>query len=76
MNRFKHELLCQNCDREHPVWYAPNRLWDEVVKDPDAHALCPTCFWSMAEDAGYKSIWFFGPDAYLTQEVKDEFIKR
>jgi hypothetical protein len=45
------ELLCQFCDREYVVWFAPNDLWNRVVGDR-ASFLCPTCFTVAADEAG------------------------
>lgn len=45
------ELLCQLCSRECPVWYAPNEMWNAVVRD-EHHFLCPTCFTRLAAQRG------------------------
>lgn len=47
------ELLCQRCHREHPVWFAPNDLWNAVAKEGE-HFMCPTCFVVVAEARGIK----------------------
>jgi hypothetical protein len=50
------ELLCQVCNREYPVWFAPNELWNAVVRLSDGSDrwpfLCPTCFGMKAVEAG------------------------
>lgn len=49
------ELLCMICGKEHPVWYAPNDLWNRVIRrdGSDEHPfLCPTCFTVLAEERG------------------------
>jgi hypothetical protein len=46
------ELLCQNCDRGYPVWFAPDELWNKVARE-DEHFLCPTCFAVLAEARGF-----------------------
>lgn len=50
------ELLCMICGAEHPVWFAPNDLWNAVVRQPDGSEewpfLCPTCFARMTEEKG------------------------
>ncbi len=42
------ELLCEDCDHEYVVWFAPNDLWNRVVRakyaDRSEPFLCPTCF--------------------------------
>lgn len=50
------ELLCMICDHEYPVWFAPNDLWNRVVRRPDGSDewpfLCPTCFANLAVERG------------------------
>ena len=48
------ELLCQRCDSEYPVWYAPNELWNQVQRDGE-HFFCPTCFAVLAEERGIET---------------------
>lgn len=52
------ELLCQICDREYPVWFAPNKLWNAVMRNSDGtdkfQFVCPLCFALEAERAGIK----------------------
>jgi hypothetical protein len=44
------------CDRDYPVWFAPNDLWNRVVRLPDGSDrwpfLCPTCFGMKAVEVG------------------------
>lgn len=47
----KRELLCEICNRDYKVWFAPNALWNEVVRD-QFNFLCPTCFTNMAAAHG------------------------
>lgn len=50
------EGLCQVCDRDYPVWFAPNPLWNRVMRDGvrakgDMYAfICPTCFANIADE--------------------------
>ena len=42
------ELHCEDCQRDYVVWFAPNELWNRVVRSkylatPEPF-LCPTCF--------------------------------
>ena len=50
------ELLCMICDRDYPVWYAPDDLWNPVMRLPDGSDrwpfVCPTCFTLEATKAG------------------------
>lgn len=55
------ELLCMVCGVEHPVWYAPNDIWNAVMRWPDGREasekipfICPTCFVIEAERRGIK----------------------
>jgi hypothetical protein len=48
------ELLCQRCNQEYPVWYAPNELWN-LVQQEDEHFFCPTCFAILAEERGIRT---------------------
>lgn len=53
------ELLCMLCDADYPVWFAPNDLWNAVVRLPDGSDkwpfLCPTCFAKQASGRGIDS---------------------
>lgn len=59
----KRELLCEICDRDYPVWYAPNPLWNKVMRAPDGREaservsfVCPTCFTMEARRKGIKGV--------------------
>ena len=55
------ELLCMICGKEHPVWFAPNDLWNRVMRREDGSDLypfvCPTCFAVEAERQGYATMF-------------------
>lgn len=55
------EGLCMECGKEHPVWFADNELWNEVVRRPDGSDrwpfLCPTCFTVKSVEAGVDPIF-------------------
>lgn len=56
---FLRELLCQQCGRDYPVWFAPNELWNAAIRVGE-HFLCPTCFALLAEQreaVGPHAIW-------------------
>lgn len=56
----KRELLCEMCDREYKVWFAPNELWNAVMRQPDKHEwsfVCPTCFTLVADERGVKPVF-------------------
>jgi hypothetical protein len=42
------ELVCERCGRQHPVWFAPNEIWNRVIRSE--HFLCPTCFVVLADE--------------------------
>lgn len=50
------EGRCQLCNRDYPVWFAPNPLWNKVMRDPikgDKYQfLCLDCFALEAEKQG------------------------
>ena len=48
------ELLCQRCNQEYPVWFAPNDLWNQVQRAGE-HFFCLTCFAVLAEERGVKT---------------------
>lgn len=56
------ELLCMICNRDYPVWCAPNDLWNRVVRLPDGsdrwQFLCPNCFAVKAEECGAASMFW------------------
>ncbi len=56
-NKAKRELLCQECNREYPVWYAENSLWNLLVQhDYNIQFLCPTCFANLIQKISKKKI--------------------
>lgn len=46
--RAPRELLCMVCGSEYPVWFAPNDVWNPVMRRADGSDevpfICPTCF--------------------------------
>lgn len=50
------EDTCQLCGLPNPVWFAPNELWNKVMRDPDEgdkyQFICPRCFAFEAEAVG------------------------
>lgn len=63
------ELHCEDCDRDYPVWCAPNVLWNKVVRAPSEAAgivepfLCLTCFALRAERSGIvPTAWVVRPE--------------
>lgn len=66
------ELLCEKCGHEHPVWFAPNAVWNAVIRGGDPGAsdefsfLCPTCFIVLAEERGMRPTgWMVAPEGEL-----------
>lgn len=59
------ELLCMVCDRDYPTWYAPNWLWNKVMRLPDGSDrfpfVCPTCFALKAIQAGVDVVFELRP---------------
>jgi len=59
------ELLCMLCGCDYSVWYAPNPLWNKVMRHPDGreasekyHFVCPNCFIKQAEAiGGTPTVW-------------------
>ena len=58
------EEFCDDCGGKNVVWYAPNSLWNEVVRrvetGPDP-MLCPRCFALRVQASGRDVIWKFEP---------------
>lgn len=52
------EGLCMKCNQEYPVWFAPNELWNPVMRNADGSDrypfICPTCFAMEAELRGIR----------------------
>jgi hypothetical protein len=62
------ELLCQRCNQEYPVWYAPNELWNAVQREGE-HFFCLTCFAVVAEERGVVTVsWILRPQKTITTE--------
>lgn len=59
-DELKREGLCELCERIYGAWYAPNEMWNRVVKD-DFHFLCPTCFTMLADARGFHGVFAVGP---------------
>lgn len=58
------ELLCQICSREYCGWFAPNDLWNKVMRHPDGREasekysfVCASCFMKQAEALGL-NMWY------------------
>lgn len=55
------EGICDICGTEYPTWYAPNDLWNPVMRRPDGSDVhdfvCPTCFAVWAERAGVATMF-------------------
>lgn len=55
------ELICERCDKDYPIWYADNDIWNKVIRDEVAgdcfDFLCPTCFIIRASMKGITPIW-------------------
>lgn len=64
----RRELLCEDCNREYVVWYAPNEVWNKVMRPqgstPNEPFLCPSCFAFRAAPV------FSSPCFVLTMEEK------
>ena len=59
MNNLKLEQICEVCSDVNPVWFAPNDLWNRVMRYPDGreaseaiHFICPNCFIKQAARLG------------------------
>lgn len=58
----KRELLCENCGRRYAAWFAPNELWNAVVKEDGYSFLCPTCFTGWAVALGMDDVFVLSTD--------------
>jgi hypothetical protein len=66
------ELLCQKCGRDYPVWFAPNELWNKVVRDGE-HFLCMDCFALLAESRGVSTeAWMLSEGNLELSQVLEE----
>lgn len=69
----KRECLCEVCQLEYPVWFAPNELWNAVMRWPNGREIsekigfiCPTCFAKEAKEKGVKTTGFMlATDEYI-----------
>lgn len=50
------ESICQVCDGNNPVWFAPNELWNKVIGSR-LHFVCPNCFIKYAIAMGIDPVW-------------------
>lgn len=68
------ELLCQLCHKEYPIWYAPNDIWNSVMRDKGGREetpfVCPTCFGKEYEKRYGTCIWEFKVN-YIQNTTKD-----
>jgi hypothetical protein len=65
------EATCEECGRENVTWFAPNPLWNLVVRDKDKAdpMLCPLCFIRRAEKAGFnRDAWAVWPESWPTRQ--------
>ena len=60
----KRELLCERCACDYNTWFAPDPLWNKVMRHPDGREAseryqfcCPRCFTYIAEKLGVCGIW-------------------
>jgi hypothetical protein len=54
------EDTCEQCGKQNVVWFAPNWLWNEVVRKPNNTdpMLCPSCFIILADQLGFSTgVW-------------------
>lgn len=78
-HRPKQELVCELCDRDYPVWFAPNALWNKVMRHPDGkeasekhNFVCMDCFATEAEKLGIKpTAWMLTTQAEVDQKVAE-----
>ena len=68
------EAVCHDCGGANVVWFAPNNLWNQVVRksnkaDP---ILCPRCFILRATAAGICDAWTVLPETELTELRRDK----
>ena len=57
------EDFCQRCGRSNIVWFAPNNLWNKVVRvNNHPGILCPVCFVELAEALGIREVWKVAPN--------------
>lgn len=57
------EDFCKKCGRPNIVWFAPNSLWNKVVRvNNHPGVLCPICFVELAEAIGIREVWKVAPN--------------
>lgn len=52
----REEGVCERCDRKYPVWFAPNDLWNAVMRASGSDLwqfVCLDCFTLFAEATGH-----------------------
>jgi hypothetical protein len=67
---FEHDP-CDKCGGQNPTWFAPSRIWNDVVRDGDPSYLCPLCFIALAEERGLKpTAWEIAPEGHQRDASK------
>lgn len=56
------EATCKKCGGKNTLWYAPNEIWNSVMRDTDHleddwGIICPQCFLELTEAKGLKLIF-------------------
>lgn len=58
------EGVCELCNVEYGVWFAPNPIWNKIMRHPDGkevsekyNFVCPNCFIRTAEALGIHRVW-------------------
>lgn len=75
------ECLCQLCDREYPVWFAPSDIWNKVMRqgghisgDEEYPFVCPSCFaFKYEEEVNPNAVWMLSLEnrlVYSSEEVE------
>lgn len=69
------EGVCDVCRCAYPVWFAPNALWNKIMRRADGSDIypfiCLNCFAHIAENEGHK------PTAWmLVEEPWDDEIRK
>lgn len=69
------ELLCMVCHHDYPVWFAPNELWNRVMRTPDGREtsetipyICPTCFGLKAHAMGVRGAFMLSEEGGATEQ--------
>ena len=61
MNEVDPESYCHRCKGPNVSWAAPSPLWNAVMRRGDSRLwneiICPTCFVTLAEQAGIAADW-------------------